>query len=151
MQTIYPTIEEAGPVAGRQDRSYVHEVIVDPTSAYVLTPDLGGDRIRVFARRGGPGATAAPLVEAGSLPTEAGAGPRHGVFRVSGAGETFLFFNGELSQNLYSYRVAYGDSGLSWEKVFEAPALGPNSTLAAGTAPTSECRMTVSGIPTPSF
>lgn len=139
-QTIYPTIEKNGPVAGRQDRSYVHEIIIDPTNKYVLAPDLGGDRIRVYTYDPD---TIAPLVEIDSLPTDAGVGPRHGFFRINDAAETFLFFNGEISQNVYSYKVTYGDAGLSWEKVFEAPALGLNSTLAAGTAPTSECAMTV--------
>lgn len=139
-QVLNLTIEATGPVADRQEASHVHEVIIDPTRKYVLTPDLGGDRIRVFTYDPD---TIAPLVELDPLRTEAGTGPRHGVFRVNDAGETFLFFNGELSQNVYSYKVTYGDAGLSWEQVFQAPALGLNSTLAPTTAPTSECRMTV--------
>lgn len=140
IQTIYPTIEETGPVTTRQDRSYSHHVIIDPTNTYVLIPDLGGDRIRVFTYASD---TIAPLVEKAPLRTDAGVGPRHGVFRVTEAGETFFFFNGELSQNVYSYKVTYGDLGLSFEKIFQATALGPNNTLAAETAPTSECSMTV--------
>lgn len=103
-------------------------------------PDLGGDLVRVFTYAPD---TIAPLVETAPLTTDAGTGPRHGFFRVNDAGETFFFFGGELSQNVYSYKVTYGNSGLTFEKVFEAPALGLNSSLAVNTAPVSECAITV--------
>lgn len=144
-QTIFPPAPvPAGPVPGRQDRSYVHHVIIDPTNTYILVPDLGADRIRVFTYDPD---TIAPLVEVGALMTEeAAVGPRHGAFRVNDAGETFLVFNGELSQKVYSYKVTYGEdgAGLTFEKVFEAPALGDDSVLAPTTAPTSECLISVS-------
>lgn len=139
IQTIAPTIETPGPVTARQDRSYLHHVIIDPTNAYVLMPDLGGDRVRVYAYNG-----TGFLTETSVLTTDAGVGPRHGFFRVNEAGETYFFFNGEISQKVYSYKVTYETTGLSFEKVFEATALGVNSTFAAGTAPTSECAMSVS-------
>lgn len=137
---LNPTIETPGPVADRQDASYLHHVIVDPTNTYVLTPDLGGDRVRVFTYN-----ETGLLTEdtASELTTDAGTGPRHGFFRTTDAGDTFFFFNGELSQKVYSYKVTYGDAGLSFDKVFEATALGLNSTLAEQTAPTSECAMSV--------
>lgn len=151
MQTIFPTIETPGPVTDRQERSHLHHVIFDPTNTYVLIPDLGGDRVRVFTYNGTGYLTED---ETSVLTADAGAGPRHGFFRVNDAGETFFFFNGELSRMVYSYQVTYaGDErGLSFEKVFEATALGVNSTLAAETASTSECAMTVRepcGIPHP--
>ncbi|KAK2615009.1 hypothetical protein N8I77_001788 [Diaporthe amygdali] len=139
IQTIFPTINKTGPIISRQDRSYSHEVIIDPTNKFVLTPDLGGDLVRVFTYAPD---TIAPLVETKPLTTDAGVGPRHGFFRVNDAEETFFFFDGELSQKVYSYKVTYGDSGLTFDKVFEAPALGLNSTLAPNTAPASECAIT---------
>ncbi|KAK7722167.1 hypothetical protein SLS64_000700 [Diaporthe eres] len=139
VQTIFPKINKTGPIASRQDRSYSHEVIIDPTNTYVLVPDLGGDLVRVFTYAPD---TIAPLVETAPLTTDAGVGPRHGFFRVNDAGETYFFFGGELSQNVYSYKVTYGDSGLIFDKVFEAPALGLNSSLAVNTAPVSECAIT---------
>lgn len=143
IQTILPTIETPGPVAGRQDRSYLHHVIIDPTNKFVVTPDLGGDRVRVYTYNS-TGFLAED--EASALTTDPGVGPRHGFFRVNDADETFFFFNGEISQKVYSYKVTYADNGgLSFEKVFEATALGENSTFAAGTAPTSECAMTPDG------
>ncbi|CAN8105328.1 unnamed protein product [Discula destructiva] len=142
IQTILPTLEVTGPVADRQDLSYAHHVIIDPTNTYVLIPDLGGDRIRVFSYVDDD---IVPLTELEPLRTAPGVGPRHGFFRINSAGETLLFFNGELSQNVYSYKVTYGAAGLTWESVFEAPALGLGSTLAATTAPTSECAMAPDG------
>lgn len=139
VQTIFPTSNKTGPIASRQDRSYSHEVIIDPTNTFVLVPDLGADLVRVFTYAPD---TIAPLVETAPLTADAGAGPRHGFFRVNDAGETFFFFGGELSQVVYSYRVTYGDSGLTFDKVFEAPALGLDSTLPANTAPVSECAIT---------
>lgn len=141
IQTMSPTIEVTGPIADRQDHSYVHEIIIDPTNTYVLAPDLGGDRIRVYAYTPD---TIVPLTELESLRTNAGVGPRHGFFRVNAVGETYFFHDGELSQRIYSYKVTYGDAGLTWENVFEAPALGLNVTLPPNTAPASECAMTVS-------
>lgn len=138
---MVPTIEVTGPIADRQDHSYVHEIIIDPTNTYVLAPDLGGDRIRVYSYTPD---TIVPLTELESLRTSAGVGPRHGFFRVNDAGETYFFHDGELSQSIYSYKVTYGDAGLTWENVFEAPTMGLNVTLPPNTAPASECAMTVS-------
>lgn len=75
---------------------------------------------------------------------DSGVGPRHGFFRSNKAGEIFLFFIGELSQNIYSYRVTYNDFGLMWEKVFQAPAIGFHKSVAAGKASPAEIILTVS-------
>lgn len=141
LQEIFPTIEETGPVPSRQDRSFSHHVIIDPTGQYVLVPDLGGDRIRVFTY---DDETIAPLQEVGALVAEPGSGPRHGFFRTAANGDLFFFFNGELDQTVYSYRVEYQTSGLTFTKVFEIPAL--NADLPATTAPASEIAMSVSRI-----
>lgn len=143
IQTISPTIAQTGPVADRQEASHMHHVIFDPTNTFVFMPDLGGDRIRVYTYDGTGQLTED---EASVLTTDAGAGPRHGFFRVNEANETFFFFNGELSQMVYSYKVTYaadGGSGLTFEKVFEAVALGVDETPAER-ASTSECAMSVS-------
>ncbi|KAF2630948.1 putative isomerase YbhE [Macroventuria anomochaeta] len=139
-QILYPTSNTTGPIPSRQNGSYSHHVILDPTRKYILIPDLGADLIRVFTYHH---ETVAPLTELPPLRTEAGAGPRHGVFwKAPGRGKEgncYLLFNGELSQKVYSYRISYTPSGLVWEKVFEATALGElGETLEPNTAPTSE-------------
>lgn len=139
LQIIYPNISETGPLPSRQDRSYSHHVIIDPTGQFILIPDLGGDIIRVFKYTM---KTVAPLQELSSLVTEPGAGPRHASFwKAPGRdGELFLFYNGELSQKIYSHKVSYTKTGLSFAKVHDIHAL--DAKLSINTAPTSEIVIT---------
>ncbi|EEU34270.1 uncharacterized protein NECHADRAFT_85571 [Fusarium vanettenii 77-13-4] len=136
LQQIFPNITKTGPFPARQDRSYLHHVIIDPKQKYIVIPDLGGDLCRVYTYNND---NVAPIKQVGALKADAGTGPRHGVFRVMKNGETFFFFNGELSQKVYSYRVKYKKNGLQFTKVFEIPAI--NADLPSNTAPTSEIAM----------
>lgn len=142
LQQLHPTINQTGPVKDRQDRSYLHHVILDPTGEYILIPDLGGDLIRVFSYDNN---TVAPITELSPLRAASGAGPRHGFFRQAADGETYFYFNGELNQRVYSYRVEYQESGLEFTKVFEVAAL--DDSLPAVTAPASEIALSVSRTP----
>lgn len=148
-QVLNPTSTIVGPIVSRQNGSFSHHVILDPTQKYVLIPDLGADLIRVFTY---DLVTVAPLTELAPLKTDPGAGPRHGVFwKAPGRGkgkDLYLLFNGELSQKVYSYRITYTSNGLAWEKVAEAYALGElGQTLPPNTAPTSEIAISVSSPP----
>ncbi|PBP18142.1 hypothetical protein BUE80_DR011128 [Diplocarpon rosae] len=139
LQTWYPTIAAPGPVALRQDLSYLHHVMLDPTKKFLLMADLGGDMIRVYSW---DPSTLAPVTELPPLVTGPGVGPRHIVFWESPQGKQYIFFNGEIDQNIYSYEVTITDAGITWTKVFEIPALGPDGKKPAGTAPTSEIALT---------
>ena len=139
LQQIFPNISTTGPVPLRQDRSYLHHVILDPKKKFVVIPDLGGDRCRVYTYNKHK---IAPITEVDGLTADPGTGPRHGFFRIMANGETFFFFNGELSQKVYSYRVKYTKTGLAFTKVFEIPAI--DDSLPATKAPTSEIAMSVS-------
>ncbi|CVK97683.1 uncharacterized protein FMAN_11678 [Fusarium mangiferae] len=136
LQELTTKISQTGPIADRQEASHLHHVITDPTGKYVLTPDLGGDVVRVFTYDKN---TLAPIAEVGSLSAPRGSGPRHGFFRVMRNGETFFFFDGELDQKVYSYSVKYTRTGLSFTKVFEIPSL--NASFPPNTAPISEIAM----------
>jgi 6-phosphogluconolactonase (cycloisomerase 2 family) len=144
-QVLYPTSTTVGPVPSRQNGSFSHHVILDPSRKFILVPDLGADLIRVYTYHPDD---VAPLVERAPLRTEPGAGPRHGVFwRAPGKEkeEWFLLVNGELSQMVYSYRVRYVEDGLEWEKVDEVVALGElGEGLQMNQAPTSEIAVSVS-------
>ncbi|KAL9946050.1 hypothetical protein ACHAP6_006680 [Verticillium nonalfalfae] len=140
VQVINPTLEKTGPVTLRQDRSYLHHVIIDPTNEYVLIPDLGGDRVRVYTY---DPVTVAPIVEVAGLTAPPGSGPRHGFFRKARNGKTFFFFNGELDQKVYSYSVEYTAAGLVFTHVFDAPAI--DAALPATRAPTSEIALSPDG------
>lgn len=136
LQIINPTLEVTGPVALRQDRSYMHQVLLDPESKYLVMNDLGGDRARVYEW---DAENLAPVTELEPLRTDAGSGPRHGVFwKPATSDDLYYFVVGELSQYVYSYKIAYTDAGLTWEKVFEIPALGVENEVPALTSPLSE-------------
>ncbi|KAH7079236.1 Lactonase, 7-bladed beta-propeller-domain-containing protein [Paraphoma chrysanthemicola] len=141
LEIIFPNITSTGPVPLRQDRSYSHHVILDPTRKFILIPDLGGDLIRVFKYNK---KNVAPLRELAPLVTVPGAGPRHAVFWKSPkSGALYLFFNGELDQKVYSYKVEYKNGGLSWSQTFAIASVSDD--LPATTAPTSEIAITPDG------
>ncbi|KAF2821992.1 putative isomerase YbhE [Ophiobolus disseminans] len=141
LETIFPNITSTGPVTLRQDRSYLHHVILDPTREFILIPDLGGDMIRVFKY---DEKNVAPLKELAPLVTNPGTGPRHAVFWKSPeSGVLYLFFNGELDQKIYSYRIEYKNGGLSWSQPSAIASISDD--LAPTTAPTSEIAITPDG------
>lgn len=83
----------------RQKGPHAHGVTLDPSGAFLLVPDLGADRIFVYAidkttRRLTPAAVPATILPPGS-------GPRHLVFSPDGR---FVFVVTELSGELFSYR-----------------------------------------------
>lgn len=143
LQQISATIDKIGPIPSRQEASHLHHVIIDPTGKYVITPDLGGDVCRVWSFDKDK---IAPIAEVGALKAPAGSGPRHGFFKVMKSGETYFIFNGELDQKVYSYRVKYTRTGLTFTKVFEITSL--NEAYPPNTAPISEIAMSVSSTPT---
>lgn len=102
-------------------------------------PDIGADQIRVFKY---DQQQIAPLQELAPLRTESGTGPRHTVFWTSPEGGLFLFFNGELDQRIYSYRVRYTGQGLEWSLV--SSIVSVSEALPETTSPTSEIAVTVS-------
>jgi 6-phosphogluconolactonase (cycloisomerase 2 family) len=136
LQIVFPKLATPGPVALRQDLSYLHEVLIDPSKKYILMNDLGADLVRVFSW---DKKTLAPLTELASMYTEPGVGPRHGVFWNSPSGVLYYFFVGELSQNVYSYQIHYNATGgMYWTKIFQIPALGLGNSRPAQTSPVSE-------------
>jgi len=140
-QIIFPNTTTVGPVAARQDRSYMHGVFLDPTRKFLLMTDLGQDRIRVFRYNQ---QTIAPLVELAPLVTPPGCGPRKAVFWTAPeTGNLFLFVNGELDQRVYSYQVEYKEGGLEWRLVDDVVSV--SEELPVTTAPTSEIAVTPDG------
>lgn len=140
IQDIYPTLEVQGPVTLRQDRSYMHQIQRDPTGQYLFGPDLGGDRIRVYTFDN----TTLQVTEQAPLRTEAGVGPRHGVFWRSSSDILYFIFVGEISQKVYSYQITYSATGVTWSKVGEIVGLGNDNEKPAGTAPQSAIVLSVS-------
>lgn len=140
LQIGFPTLATPGPTPVRQDRSYLHESIVDPTGKYLIMPDLGADLVRVFSY---DAVTLAPLTELASLVTEPATGPRHGVFWYSPSKVLHYIFVGELNGMVYSYKITYpAAGGLTWEKVYSMPGLGFENERPFQTSPTSEIVLT---------
>jgi 6-phosphogluconolactonase (cycloisomerase 2 family) len=85
------------PNPARQDAAHSHGVHVDPTGAFLVSPDLGNNFIRIFTIKSATGAlTTCPEPSVG-----AGAGPRHATFKVLANGTTVMYVGckwEELSQ-----------------------------------------------------
>ncbi|WP_326675938.1 lactonase family protein [Streptomyces sp. NBC_01237] len=73
--------EGSGPDARRQEGPHAHQVLGDPSGAWVLSVDLGTDSVRVCALDAGTGA----LRLHGETALRPGAGPRHLAFHPGGA------------------------------------------------------------------
>lgn len=82
-----------GPVKGRQEGPHTHYVTLDPGEHYLLSPDLGSDKVLVyrFDRQTG---TLVPNPEQEFLELPPGSGPRHLVFHPSGQ---FVYVVNELN------------------------------------------------------
>ncbi|KOS38176.1 hypothetical protein ACN38_g11009 [Penicillium nordicum] len=130
LQAFHFNLTRPGKVA-QQDSPHPHQVFLDPTGAFILSPDLGADLLRVYAIQDGP---SGKLSECPSLNITYGSGPRHGVFwtddtnRSAGAGsthsrkagavgETMLYLANEIGGTIMVFDVSYSRSGcLSFEK-----------------------------------
>ena len=68
--------DSTGPNAERQDVSHPHMIVTTPDNRYAVVPDLGTDKIYLYALDAARG----KLLPAQSLDLPAGAGPRHVAF-----------------------------------------------------------------------
>jgi 6-phosphogluconolactonase len=91
--------EGTGPNPNRQEAPHAHAVAVDPSGRFVLTADLGADKI--FVRRLDAGTHQLTPSTPPFETVTAGAGPRHLVFHPNGK---FLFLDTELTAEVRSYR-----------------------------------------------
>lgn len=116
-------LNQTGPVASRQDASYVHQVILDPTGQYILAPDLGADLIRVF---GISNSSQLTLTQLSPLHASPGSGPRHATFYSPNSGvscdkgcDTVLYVVHELDKTITGYNVTYlpDQGGLEFDLV----------------------------------
>ena len=124
-----------GAVA-QQDAPHPHQVFLDPTGSFVVSPDLGADLLRVYAIDSGSD----KLQQCPPVNITFGSGPRHGVFwtdgtnndthsagsqdgrpehsrQVAAVGKTMLYLANEIGGTLNVFDVAYARSGcLSFQK-----------------------------------
>ncbi|KUO15563.1 lactonase family protein [Streptomyces dysideae] len=96
----------SGPVAGRQEGSHAHQVLVDPAGRFVLATDLGADAVftyRLDTRTGTLERVAVNRLGAGS-------GPRHLAFAPGGE---LVFSADELSSTVTCHRYDAGAGTLT--------------------------------------
>jgi 6-phosphogluconolactonase len=88
-----------GPNAERQEAPHAHSIITDPSNRFVLSADLGADR--VFAYRLDLDGKSLRHVEGGDAVMRIGAGPRHLAFHPT---LPLLFVSNELDSTVATLR-----------------------------------------------
>lgn len=162
-------MDKPGPNADRQTASHPHQVIVDPTGKFLLSPDLGADLVRVFAID----QTTGLLETCPALNATGGSGPRHatfwthqnqnetqGVYRrnpvrrrdaghddsntpaMNGTAGWMLFVGEELTNQVSGWKVEYPAAGcMAFQKTLEV--LTYNTTMAPNQTGVGEIRAKV--------
>jgi 6-phosphogluconolactonase len=114
----------SGPDPSRQDKPHAHGVYLDAAQHFVLSPDLGADRVFVHRYAADEGR----LEPHGAAALEPGSGPRHLAFDPSGR---HVYVINELSQTItvFAYDAAAG-SLTALDTVSTRPAgfTGTNAT-----------------------
>lgn len=138
VQDIFFTLAHPGPNPSRQDAPHEHEAILDPTSKYILVPDLGADLVRVFCID----PDTFELTAHTPLNAKAGSGPRHGAFWVN-KGKTYFYLVAELGVTVTAYEVTYpSEGGLSFKEIEVSNTFG-GGKVPDGAAP-AEIQVSVS-------
>ncbi|KAJ5567036.1 Cytochrome cd1-nitrite reductase-like C-terminal heme d1 [Penicillium sp. DV-2018c] len=159
LQEFHFNLTHPGAVA-QQDASHPHEVFLDPTGSFILSPDLGADLLRVYAIEDGP---SGKLSACPSLNITFGSGPRHAVFwtdgtdgfavppnirgssthsrKLASVGQTMLYLVNEIGGTMMVYDVSYSRSGcLSFEKT-QTVVPYPGGVMPEGATPAGIARV----------
>lgn len=109
----------------QQNKSRIHEVILDPTGDFIAAPDLGGDLIRTYKID----KTTLEYVEGKTFPTPDLSSPRHGAFVKLESG-TYFYVVTERSNQIIGWKVDYKNGGLDFGKeLFIIPSHGPGAEV----------------------
>ncbi|KAJ5564227.1 hypothetical protein N7513_000469 [Penicillium frequentans] len=154
-QTLPFKMTHKGAVA-QQDSPHPHEVFLDPTGSFLVSPDLGADLLRIYSID----ATTGHLGLCPPVNVTFGSGPRHGVFwtdastknadtktgapthmrQVAAVGKTMMYLVNEIGGTMMSYDVSYARSGcLDLEKT-QTLVPYPGGKMPKGATP-AEIRM----------
>ncbi len=107
--------EGKGPNAARQEKAHVHMVVFSPDKKFVLSNDLGLDK--VFIYKYNPASKSEILTLKGSVDVKPGSGPRHLTFSKDGK---FVYLVQELDGTLTT---------LSWDKTGSLKVVAETSIL----------------------
>jgi 6-phosphogluconolactonase len=92
--------EGSGPVERRQGGPHAHQVVLDPGQKYLLVPDLGTDKVMIYAFVSSTGLLT-PNAQQAFLHLTPGSGPRHLDFHPDGK---LLYVVNELNHSLTACR-----------------------------------------------
>lgn len=92
---------EAGPHPDRQDHSYIHQAIYDPTGQIAAFTDLGGDRVYFHSVHDQTG----ELTPIETIELKPGSGPRHLTFFVVNENRTDIYLICELSNEILYFEM----------------------------------------------
>jgi 6-phosphogluconolactonase (cycloisomerase 2 family) len=115
-----------------------HQTILDPTGQYIVTPDLGGDLLRVFCWASNTGDDI--LEEHAPFKMNSSSGPRHAAFwkpdpSSNSTDNTYLFVVTELASSLTTYKVSYpSGGGLNFTEINTQNTFGGSQTPDGATA-----------------
>jgi 6-phosphogluconolactonase len=108
----------SGPNAARQQSPHAHGVFFDPSKKFLLTADLGADRIHVERWDGAAGALQPN--DPGAIALEPGSGPRHLAWHPSG---TTLYVLNELFSTVSALHWNAASGSLSsFQRISALPA-----------------------------
>lgn len=93
-----------GPVVGRQDSPHPHEILLDPTGAFFVVPDLATDSLLVID-------STTFTIQDRIAVSPAGAGPRHGAFFPHHQQATHYFLACEIASLVKVFALSYPANG----------------------------------------
>ncbi|KAF2196587.1 putative isomerase YbhE [Delitschia confertaspora ATCC 74209] len=125
------TFETAPGPRPEQDKSHVHQAIIDPSKKFLLFPDLGADLVRIYSFD----KATSLLKEESPIKSDLASGPRHAVFwspSTRAGAPLYLFVIHELANFIRSYSVSYpAAGGMAFTKIQDI-TLFPGNTIAEG-------------------
>ena len=110
--------EGKGPNVARQEKAHVHQVVFSPDHKFILSNDLGQDK--VFIYKYNPASKHEILTLKGTVDVKTGSGPRHLTFSKDGK---FVYLIQELDATLTTF---------SYDKTGNLKVLGATSILPKG-------------------
>jgi 6-phosphogluconolactonase len=124
--------EGKGPNEARQEAAHVHQVVFSPDKKFILSNDLGQDKIFIYKYN--PSATHQMLVLKETVSVKKGSGPRHLTFSKDGK---YVYLLQELDGTLTSF--AYDKTGslklLNETSIIPQDFSGANSAAAIKISP----------------
>ncbi|KAG5980157.1 hypothetical protein E4U55_004345 [Claviceps digitariae] len=123
-------IAHSGPILERQDASHAHQTFLDPTGSFILVPDLGADKVHVYAV---PKLNNLKLRALSSISVKPGSGPRHVAFAAC-HGKTFMYLVTELANTIIGYEVTYASASIQFRQLFTIGTHGAYNPVPKGAA-----------------